>query len=83
MFYEYFMLTAVLSATFIRIKKLTCTNVSGTGFPLEFKLCRTKAFCLLEIEHFKSWCSHLPLTSITAFGKLNYVQVIQKCDLSC
>lgn len=67
MFYEYFMLIAVLSAMFIRIKKLTYTNLSGTGFPLELKFCRTKAFYLLEIEHFTFWCSHLPLTSITAF----------------
>lgn len=76
-FYKCFTLTAFLSATFIVIKKSAYTNLNDTGFPLEFRLCRTKAFC-----YNRNFLSHWPPSFATAFGKLNYMQAIQKCNLA-
>lgn len=59
-------------------QRSTFTNLSDTGFDLDFVLCRTKEFYLLERKHFKSWCSELPPVSTRDCGELNYIQVIEK-----
>lgn len=52
MFYEYFMLIAVLSAMFIRIKKLTYTNLSGTGFPFGIKILQNEGILFVRNRTF-------------------------------